>query len=171
MSREEIKIDLAPLLAEIRRRIYAPGHPANDRQYFGDERRLKHAITWPATWLRSRGCTWSMDRYSAMILAKLSEIEQHGQHHRCTYFPSYLLKVLQDHFAHHSDSICAEGSKARNAFAQAIGQITQAQSSATRQAETAIDILAAAHSLLAKPAPRARKPRPGPPQLTLEGLL
>ena len=165
-EREEIALDLGPLLSEIRRRFYS----RSDRDFFRDCKKLEHAITWPATWLRSRGCAWSMDRYSALIRQKLTEITQHG-HARASYFPSYLLKVLQDHFAHHSDSICAEGTKARNSFAQAIGQISRAATTQTQKAETTIDILAAAHSILAKPP--ARKPRPpkAAPQLTLEGLL
>ncbi len=127
------------------------------------------AVTWPATWLRARGVTWTPERYFATIKGKLREIEQHGKKASGGYFPRYLLKCLQDHFAHHSDTICAEASSARNAFNQAIGQITAQAARVEGQNQTGIDVLAAAHALLAKPRRRAKtQPRDDHAELPLQ---
>ncbi len=152
---EATQIDLGPILADIRRRFYGR---LPEKRFFQDRAMLEYAITWPAAWLRGRGVTWSANRYFATISGKLDAIQKHGTQAATAYFPGYLLKVLQDHFAHNSDAICEEGKAARNAFGLALGKITAAtaaQGSSVRAEEAVIDVLAAAHSLLAKP--RARK--------------
>ncbi len=147
-------LDLGPVLADIRRQFYA----GKDRAFFRDRRALEETVTWPATWLRRRGVTWTPERYFATIRGTLAEIVQHGSPGAVGYFPRYLLKALQNHFAHHSDTICAEASRARNAFAVALGKITAQQAAAEGRNQTAVDVLAAAHDLLAKGRPARKAP-------------
>jgi hypothetical protein len=154
---EQTKVDLEQLLAEIRRGFYA-GDTVG--KYFKDEPMLGKAITWPATWLRARGLTWTGDRYFSALRGLLAEIGKHGATGEIKYFPGYLLKCFQDHFAHNGDAYCDEGRQLRNGINVAMSAIQFSGQSGRREDTQTIDVLAAAHALLAtRPrAPRGAKP-------------
>lgn len=154
---EDTHIQLERLLANVRSQFYTDV-PA--KKWFKDMPAMQRAVTWPATWLKHRGITWSADRYFREIREKLQEVKRHGATGEIEYFPGYLLKVLQDHFAHNSDRIRDEGRQARNAFDIALGRAQNAaQLAATRAAEQTVDVLAEAHRVLAgrKRSSRARQ--------------
>ena len=140
---------LDPILAEIAARFYG----GETRAFYADRIRLQSAVTWPATWLRSRGVVWPMERYEATLRTLFKEIERHREDKE-TYFPAYLLRCLRGHFGHHSDKFCAEAKSLRdfipdfrNAVDASIGNKSVAREADERQ----IEVMAAAHSLVARP--------------------
>ena len=70
---------------------------------------LLYAITWPAAWLKNKQLHIQPKHYKHIIITKINDIKQHGnpQHYEA-YFPRYLLKTLQDHFAHNQDKLYYE---------------------------------------------------------------
>ena len=81
------------LLLAIRLRFYV--HQPAD--YHRHRQRLLYAVTWPATWLDERGLTCSPQRYQTLIEERLQAIAAHGNPSAYgAYFPTYLLKCLQD---------------------------------------------------------------------------
>lgn len=148
------------LLLAIRRRFYRH-RPAD---YQRDRRRLLHALTWPATWLEARGLTCAPPRYHTLIAERLQAIAAHGNPAAYSaYFPTYLLKCLQDWFEHHGDELYAELKHIRNALDQLLAS---ARFAARVQCHARqLDLLVSTHRLL------ERRPS-GPPdhatnQLTL----
>jgi hypothetical protein len=108
---------------------------------------LLYAVTWPATWLGRRALTCSPLRYQSLILERLEAIAAHGDPGRYgAYFPTYLLKCLQDWFSHHGDELYEELKHIRNALHQALASVRLAQN-ATRDAHH-VELLASAHRLI-----------------------
>jgi hypothetical protein len=142
---EQTRVDLDRLLAEICRTFYAADL---EGKFFRDRPMLQKAVTWPATWLRARGLTWTSDRYFKTLGELLKGIRRHGATGEVKYFPGYLLKCLQDHFAHNGDAYCDEGRRLRNSVNTALSSVRFADSPTTPSSST-VDILAAAHALLA----------------------
>lgn len=133
-----------PLLEEIRRRFYAPG---DERGFHRDRRMLLYALTWPATWLAHRGLTCSSARYSTLVVARLDDIAAHGDPARYgAYFPTYLLKCVQDWFQHHGDELDGELKHIRNALDQILASPRLA-TTVQRDAQH-IELLASAHRLI-----------------------
>lgn len=150
---------LAELLPLIRRRFYPPDDPA---RFFRDRRRLVHALGWPAAWLAHRGLTCSPARYRQLVLARLDAIAAHGDPRRYgAYFPTYLLKCLQDWFRHHGDQLDTELKHLRNVLDQILA--SPALAATVRRDAHQLETLAAAHRLL-QPSPSRRA---DPRQLTL----
>lgn len=141
---EQTKVDMEQLLAAIRKAFYAVDRSG---KFFRDEPMLKKAITWPATWLRARGVTWSGPVYFKKLGELLREIKAHGATGEIHYFPGYLLKCFQDHFAHNGDTYCNDARTIRNAVDVVFSKVQFRDTPAPQ--ETVIDVLAAAHALLA----------------------
>jgi hypothetical protein len=115
--------------------------------------------------LRERGIAWSARQYQDFIQERLQEVKRHGATGKIRFFPAYLLKVLQDHFAHNGHGYCDDAKKTGWAFDMALGRVINgSRLQAIQAAEKSTEILAEAHRLLAirrrsskpqKPAPAA----------------
>jgi hypothetical protein len=152
---------LADLLALIRARFYAPDRPA---LFHRDRRRLLHALSWPAAWFAHRGLTCAPARYRQLLAARLDAIAVHGDPRRYgAYFPTYLLKCLQDWFRHHGDELDTELKHLRNALDCVLA--SPALAATVRRDAQLLETLATAHRLLRPSTPRP--PRDDARQLTL----
>ena len=101
------------LLAQIKQNFYASG--SSEKSFYADRRMLLYTLTWPAKWLDQRGLQVSAQQYERLITQRLKAIAQHGDPKRYQpYFPRYLLKCLQDWFAHHGDELYEELKHVRN---------------------------------------------------------
>lgn len=144
---EPTPVDLDEQLRNIRNQFYTD---ATAKKFFQDRNVLLLALTWPATWLKQRGVTWSGQRYTQTLFDLFQQIKRHGATGEVRYFPGYLLKVIQDHFAHHSDDFCDEGKRMRHAWEKALGTAVGATRAARlHQDEQTLDTLAQAHRMLA----------------------
>lgn len=133
-----------PLLEEIRRRFYAR---ADERSFHRDRRMLLYALTWPATWLEHRALTCASARYRTLIADRLDDIVAHGDPARYgAYFPTYLLKCVQDWFQHHGDELDGELKHIRNALDQILASPPLA--TAIQRDARHIELLASAHRLI-----------------------
>lgn len=138
------------LLQSIRLRFYAP-RPAD---YHRDRRWLLHAVTWPATWLEQRGLTCSPQRYQTLIDERLHAIGAHGDPVLYSaYFPSYLLKCLQDWFNCHGDQLYDELKHIRNALDQLLASARFAER--VQRHARHLDLLVSTHRLELRRATRA----------------
>jgi hypothetical protein len=155
---------LEELLGEVKRRFYPSDDPRRRAHYYRDRRHLIHALCWPAAWLRHRGLTCSHPHYRQLLRAQLHAIGTHGDpRHYSAYFPSYLLKCLQDHFRHHGDELYEQLKHVRNALDRLLASSDFA-ARAQRHAEQ-LDVLAAAHRLTQPHPPR--RPASDSSQLSL----
>jgi hypothetical protein len=155
---------VADLLRLVQQRFYPPAGDANHAHFFRDRRRLVYALSWPAGWLAHRGLTCSPARYRCLVTARLEAIACHGDPRRYgAYFPTYLLKCLQDWFRHHGDELYAELKHLRNALDQILA--SPALAATMRRDAHQIETLSAAHRLLRPTSPRS--PRTDPRQLPL----
>lgn len=155
---------VADLLHLVQQRFYPPAGDANASHFFRDRRRLVYALSWPAVWLEHRGLTCSPTCYRRLVTERLEAIAYHGDPHRYgAYFPTYLLKCLQDWFRHHGDELYAELKHLRNALDQILA--SSALAATVRRDAQQIETLTAAHRLLRPSGSRSR--RPDPHQLTL----
>jgi hypothetical protein len=162
---EETKVELDAILAAINQRFYR-GQP--DRRFFQDRAMLQKAVTWPATWLRARGVAWPAKRYFGVISEKLAEVQAHGASaSEIQFFPGYLMKVLQDHFAHNGETYTREGKHVGQSIAYILAGLPPAVARAQREKETVIDALAAAHALLASKPKTPKPPKSDTTQLDL----
>lgn len=131
------------LLQSIRLRFYAQ-RPAD---YHRDRRWLLHALTWPATWLDERGLTCAPPRYQKLIDERLQAIAAHGDPARYGgYFPSYLLKCLQDWFDRHGEELYSELKHIRNALDQLLASARFAER--VQRDARHLDLLVATHRLI-----------------------
>ena len=103
----------AALLEQIKTRFYSSNR--NQRRFYQDRRMLIYALTWPATWLHQRGLPITSQAYQKLLSQRLEDIARHGDPSRFqAYFPRYLLKCIQDWFAHHGESLYEELKHIRN---------------------------------------------------------
>jgi hypothetical protein len=163
--RPEIGEALQHLLVTVELRFYAT-LPKGD--FHRDRRMLLYAMTWPSTWLKSRGLTCSSSRYNLLIAERLESIAAHGDPGRYgAYFPAYLLKCLQDWFQHHGEELYDELKHIRNALDQVL---TSARFAANVQRDAHhIELLAEAHRLIQ--AKRARRGKRDTRQMSLWDAL
>ena len=147
------------LLTEIRSRFYATQHAA---AFHRDRRRLLHAVSWPAVWLDRRGLFCSPRHYRLLVVARLDAIRAHGDPaHYGAYFPTYLLKCLQDHFDRHGDELDAELKHIGHALDLVVGSLRFADKAQAHSRQ--IEAIAQVHRFL-----RAQAPPPSDPnQLAL----
>ena len=134
---------LEELLGAIRLRFYVH-RPAD---YPRDRQRLLYALTWPATWLDARGLTCSPQRYQTLIEDRLHAIAAHGNPSAYgAYFPTYLLKCLQDFFDRYGDELYSELKHIRNALDQLLASARFAQR--VQRHASQLDVLVSTHRLL-----------------------
>ncbi len=156
------------LLGVVQRRFYAVESPRDHIEgrasFHRDRRMLLYALTWPAVWLERRGLTCSSTRYHDLVAVRLAEIALHGDPSRYgAYFPSYLLKCLQDWFQHHGDALYDELKHIRNALDQVLAS---ARFAVTVQCDAKhVELLASAHRLFR--AQREKRPQSDGRQLSL----
>ena len=131
------------LLLAIRLRFYL--HQPAD--YHRDRQRLLYALTWPATWLDERGLTCAPQRYQTLIADRLQAIAAHGNPAAYgAYFPTYLLKCLQDWFNRYGDDLYSELKHIRNALDQLLASARFAER-VQRHAHH-LDVLVSTHRLI-----------------------
>jgi len=101
------------LLDQIKTRFYKSN--VSEKRFYQDRRMLLYAVTWPATWLSRRGLPITPQAYEKLLSQRLEDIAQHGDSKRYSnYFPRYLLKSIQDWFAHHGEALYEELKHIRN---------------------------------------------------------
>ena len=101
------------LLDHIKARFY--NCDVSEKRYYQDRRMLLYALTWPAMWLDQRGLPITSQAYQKLLNQRLDDIAQHGDPKRYqAYFPRYLLKTIQDWFAHHGEALYEELKHVRN---------------------------------------------------------
>ena len=104
---QELRDDL---LAFLDRKFY-PGRPID---FAKDRRRLLDwVVLWPAKWLDDRGVTIPGDRYRDIFMGVFMDGLRFGHTENIAYFPAWLAKVIQSHFAVHGDEIYDEGKNLR----------------------------------------------------------
>ncbi|MDO8540764.1 MAG: hypothetical protein Q7S40_10045 [Opitutaceae bacterium] len=139
------------LLGAVQRRFYAAQSPRDHAEgrasFHRDRRMLLYALTWPAVWLERRGLTCSAMRYHALLADRLAEIALHGDP-ACygAYFPTYLLKCLQEWFQNHGDELYDELKHIRNALDQVLASARFAV--AEQRDARYVELLASAHRLI-----------------------
>ena len=98
------------LLAFLERKFYQ-GHRI---EFVKDRPRLlAWVVLWPAKWLNERGVTIPATRYREIFMAVFIDSLRFGAVEKVTYFPAWLAKVIQSHFAVHGDEIYDEGKNLR----------------------------------------------------------
>lgn len=101
------------LLDQIKARFY--NCDVSERRYYQDRRMLLYALTWPATWLDQRGLPITSQAYQKLLTQRLQDIAKHGDPKRYqNCFPRYLLKTIQDWFAHNGEALYEELKHVRN---------------------------------------------------------
>lgn len=145
---------LSELLGDVRLRFYG-GQPAV--AFHRDRRRLLYALTWPAVWLEDRGLFCSGHRYRRLVVERLDVIRAHGDPYRYAhYFPTYLLKCLQDFLDRHGDDLYVEFKHIRNALDQVCGVLRFAEKAQVQSRQ--IEAMAQVHRML-----HSRPPPPSDP--------
>lgn len=145
---------LCDLLHDVRLRFYTTQPSAAFQR---DRRRLVYALTWPAVWLDRRGLFCSAQRYRTLVVDRLDAIRAHGDPARYgRYFPTYLLKCLQDFLDRHGDELDGELKHLRNALDVVVGSLRLAEKTVAQSRQIAA--LAQVHRCL-----RANAPAPSDP--------
>lgn len=142
------------ILAQIKQRFY-PYHPP-DKRFHQDRRMLLYTVTWPATWLEKRGLPVTSQAYEKLLTERLDDIAKHGEPERYRrYFPRYLLKCIQDWFAHHGEDLYEELKHVRNQLCDIENLLCQQTSQSSHDVAAPI---AAAHAVLARQTRRKKQP-------------
>ncbi len=109
---------IGDVMSFIRRQFYSDAEP---RRWFQDADFLKREfVTWPANWLNSRGVTLPPQRYKSILMDVLMGVQRHGQTGVVKFWPGYLGKVIQDHFAHNGETYYEEGKSIRTVLERAM---------------------------------------------------
>jgi len=155
---------LQRLLTTVRQRFYAE-LPKN--RWHQDRHALIRALTWPANWMHLRGVSLSQARYARLIEERLDAILRYGDPKRFQgYFPAYLLKCIQDYFAHNEDDLTHELKHIRNCLYG--WEIRLEIYERTRQENSEIEALARVHRILTVKTKAKKNARPqGAQQLEL----
>ena len=132
------------LLAQIKQNFYTC--KSSEKAFYADRRMLIYALTWPAQWLDQRGLCMDARQYEELFGQRLKAIAEHGDPKRYQrYFPRYLLKCLQDWFAHHGEELYEELKHVRNHL-HSIEALLQGCTS--QRAEDIVTPMAQAHAIL-----------------------
>jgi hypothetical protein len=108
---------ISDLMQHIRAGFYFD-HP---QAWFADQHFIKaKVVTWPASWLNSRGVTLKPERYKEVLIGVFETIKVHGNTGSVKYWPGYLLHCLQMHFKCHGDEIYEEAKSLRNKMEAAL---------------------------------------------------
>ena len=118
---------------------FCPDMPA--KEWFQSQRFFIRILTYPAAWLNQRGVTLPPARYKVIILSIFDEVKHHGKTGEIRYFPGYLLKVVQEHFAHHGEEYYEEGKAIRSTAERALFSLTNLP-----RVQDPVSSLAAAHA-------------------------
>lgn len=149
------------LLDQIKARFYRSN--VSEKRFYQDRRMLLYALTWPASWLDQRALPITSQAYQKLISQRLEDIAKHGDPNRyCDYFPRYLLKTIQDWFAHNGEDLYEELKHIRNQFSNIEALLQQ---NTRKTAEDIVTPLAEAHAVLA--VQNRRKKRSDARQLNL----
>lgn len=149
------------LLEQIKVSFYRSN--VSQKRFHQDRRMLLYALTWPATWLSQRGLPITSQAYQKLLCERLEDIAKHGDPKRYhNYFPRYLLKTIQDWFAHHGDELYQELKHVRNQLEAVEALLLKCTHEAT---EDIVTPLAEAHAILA--VQNRRKKRADARQLNL----
>jgi hypothetical protein len=146
------------LLDFLSRKFYQ-NHPlqfAKDRP-----RLLDWVVLWPARWFDERGVTIPATEYRKIFESVFMQALVFGKAEKITYFPAYLAKVIQSHFAMHGEEYYESAKSMRNQVDHAL----LIAGSARHAAPDPVRELAQAARLV-KPKKLPRKP-PVNAQLTL----
>jgi hypothetical protein len=141
---------IAGLLASINTMFYTK---ADARAWLVDQKPLKLALTWPATWLNQRGIGLPLDRYEAILREILAEIRSHGDVAAIRHFPTYLLRCVKLRFQHNGETFYEEGKRMRNVLDL---RFLKGLASQPAPAVDAIEVLAQAHRMLASRRPASK---------------
>jgi hypothetical protein len=77
-----------------------------EKKWFQDEAFvMRNVVLWPASWLNKRGLTLPPERYFAIIIDKLNDVKRNTAQATLKSPAGYLMRCLQDHFAHNEDAI------------------------------------------------------------------
>lgn len=129
------------LLAFLERKFYQ-GHRI---EFVKDRPRLlAWVVLWPAKWLNDRGVTIPADRYREIVMGIFMDSLRFGQVEKVTYFPAWLAKVIQSHFAVHGDEIYDEGKNLRTVVettTMALGRLQVASPDPVRELAQAARLL------------------------------
>lgn len=91
------------LLTHIQERFY---YGSGEKFFYSDKKMLTYALSWPAAWMQAKAIGCPNKEYEQLIVERCAAIAKHGQVAKWqAYFPSYLLKCLQDYFCHHEDRL------------------------------------------------------------------
>ena len=133
------------ILTQIKQRFYE--NKPYEKRFYQDRRMLLYTVTWPATWLYKHGLPITSQAYQKLLTERLNDIAKHGDPARYrAYFPRYLLKAIQDWFAHHGEDLYQELKHVRNQLCD-IDSLLRAQP--TQSAEDVVTPIAQAHAVLA----------------------
>jgi hypothetical protein len=133
------------ILAQIKAQFY--DSRLSEKRFYQDRRMLLYAVTWPATWLDKRGLPITSQAYQKLLIQRLNDIAKHGNPARYQpYFPRYLLKTIQDWFAHHGEDLYEELKHVRNQLCDIEGLL---RSQPTQSNQDVVTPIAQAHTLLA----------------------
>lgn len=153
------------LMAVIRNQFYpdAATGGAAAKQWFQDQQFIRiRVVLWPSAWLNKRGVSLKPERYQQILLDIFQEIKRHGATDAVKFWPGYLAKCVQDHFAHHEEEIYEEAKALRTQLERAMGT---AASAVARQPD-AVERLAAVHQVLVSER-KKRRSKPAAKQLGL----
>lgn len=153
------------LLAVIRNQFYPDAQLGGEaaKQWFQDQQFIRQRVVlWPAAWLNKRGVSLKPERYQQILLDIFADIKRHGATGAVKFWPGYLAKCVQDHFAHHEDEIYEEAKALRTQLERALATA----GSATARQPDPVERLAAAHQVLSATA-RKRRCKPTADQLKL----
>lgn len=134
----------AALLDQIKASFYCSN--VSEKRFHQDRRMLLYALTWPATWLDQRGLPITSQAYQRLLSQRLEDIAKHGDPSRYhDYFPRYLLKTIQDWFAHHGEALYEELKHVRNQLCEIEALLQQ---NTSESAEDIVTPMAKAHAVL-----------------------
>lgn len=148
------------LLALINVTFYAT---ADAKAYLRDNRELKLALTWPATWLSQRGVGLPVDRYEKLLRDIIGEIKQHGDMAAIRHFPTYFKHVVTQWFIHNGEQLYEERKHVRNLIDMRLLQRAGASAPAPDPTET----LATLNRMLATRKRAAKAVKNDEPELPL----
>jgi hypothetical protein len=118
-----------------------------DERWFADQEFIKRrVVTWPAHWLDERGVSMLPDDYRKLLLDVFVDIKRHGETGNIKYWPGYLAKCIQEHFAHHGEEIYARGKALRTRVDYVLSGVRKAPDEA--QALRSVENLAQVHKAL-----------------------
>jgi hypothetical protein len=139
---------VARLLAHIRGQFCGD---MDDKKWFSMQDWFRvHVVMWPARQMKKKDFTLPARRYEEILREIFMGIKKHGNTAVVRDWPGYLLKCVQDHWAHNWEDYYREAKSTRNLAESALlacGKVPKAE-------DRTVETLAQAQALI------ARKTRP-----------